>query len=161
VIVLAEGNYHKLIKDTIYKIARESNNHKEVNKEKKIPIPHPTKAIAPILYLPEINIKTKHGKKYIFEILDSQGEDYNLIVADIIQAYLIENVAKVFFIAKNKKEYDLAYRLSDIIGAKLEENGYKKNNLPEVNVYEIGKEDLEPQKLYDTLKRYAEKDKWI
>lgn len=89
---MAEGNYHKLVKKTIYEVAKSSKSHKHVYKEKKIPIPHPTMSIAPLFYLPEVYIVTKHGKKYIFEILDSQIKDYNLVIADIIQAYLVENV---------------------------------------------------------------------
>lgn len=137
-----------------------SKKHKKVLKEKKIPIPHPTKSVLPMMYLPEVCIVTNHGKKYIFEILDSQGSDYNLIVADIIQAFLIENVAKVFFIAKNKHEYNLAKRLASIIGARLEENNYNKKDLPEVNVYEISKKDLSASKLDIFLRRFAKKDKW-
>ena len=157
---MTEGVYHTLIKKEIYKIAQESKKHKRVVKERKIPIPHPSKSILPIMYLPEVCITTKHGKKYIFEILDSQAGDYNLIIADIVQAYLVENVSKIFFIVKTQREGDLAYRLSEIIGTRLEENGYNKQYLPEVTVYEIDKVDLSPTTLNKTLLDFAKKDKW-
>lgn len=157
---MAEGRYHKSVKDAICKVAKENERHKAVFKEKTIPLPHPTRSFPPLLYLPEVYIVTKQGKKYIFEILDSQGKDSNLIIADIIQSYLVENVRKVFFIAKNKTEYDRAYRLSNIIGARLEENGYKKKDLPDVTVYLIEKSNSNPKKLYRILKKYARKDGW-
>lgn len=157
---MSEGRYHRWVKDTIYKIAKESGKYNKVLKERKVPLTHPTQPTAPIMYLPEIVLITKHGKKYIFEILDSQGTEANLIIADIIQSYLIENISKVFFIAKNKEEYDLTDRLSTIIGARLEDNGYHKKDLPIVTIYEISKSDLNRNKLYGILKEFAKKDGW-
>lgn len=157
---MPEGEYHKIIKDTIYTVARESKKHKKVQKEKIISLTHPTEHMLPIQYLPEIHIITNHGKKYVFEILDSQGKEPNLIIADIIQAYLVENVSKVFFITKNTTEYELVYRLSKIIGGRMEENGYPRKELPDVTIYEIKKEDLNPKTLYSIFKEYAKKDNW-
>ena len=158
---MAEGIYHRKIKKIIYKIASASRNHKKVFKERRIPIPHPTQSLKPLMYLPEITIHTKRGKKYIFEILDSQGKDQNLIIADIIQSYLVENACKVFFIAKNKTEESTVKRLSDIIGARLEENGYYVKELPLVTVYLLEKNLRNEEKLTSTLLEYAKKDKWI
>ena len=159
---MPEGAYHKRIKEAIFKIASKSNKHKKVFKERKIPIPHPKSSVAPIMYLPEVYIVTKHGKKYIFEILDSQSKDYNLIIADIIQSYLVENVSAVFFITKDNKDYELATRLADILGAKLEENGYNKKDLPDVTLYQISKEDAaDDAKLNAILLDYAKRDRWV
>jgi hypothetical protein len=149
-----------MIKSTIYAIAKQSKKHRKVCKERKIPIPHPDIPMTPLMYQPEIYIVTKNGKKYIFEILDSQADEPNLIIADIIQSYLVENVAKVFFVAKNNEEADKTKRFSRIIAGRMEDNGYRGKELAEVNVYVVKKCDLNSKKLLQIFKDYAKEDRW-
>ena len=113
-----------------------------------------------LIYLPEVCAVTKQGKKYIFEVLDSQGKNNNLIIADIIQSYLVENVSWVFFIAKNRDEEETTIRLSKIIGKCLERGGYKKNSLPDVSVYRIEKKINNKNRLHVVLKKYAKDEGW-
>lgn len=156
---MSEKFFHREIKKEIKKIAEESGKYKKINIEKKIPIPHPNQEIV-FHYKPEACIITKLGKKSIFEVLDDQINDHNLIIADIIQSYLVENVAKVIFISKNDKGYILTRKLSKVIGAKLEENGFFKKEIPEVFIYTISYEEVKSGKLRNILRGFARKDGW-
>jgi hypothetical protein len=156
---MAEKFFHSTLKKEIEKIAHESGKYKKINVERKIPIPHPNQKLV-IHYKPEVNLVTKTGKKIIFEILDDQIKDYNLILADIIQCYLIENVSKVFFISKNDEGAIKTTELSKILGARLEEKGFFKHEIPEVMVYTITYETVRSSNFYETLKKIAQKDKW-
>ncbi len=51
-----------------------------------------------IRYLPDGHFKTKLGKIRIYEVLDDELKKENLIIADIILAYLTENVSLIQFI---------------------------------------------------------------
>lgn len=157
---MAEGKYHRLIKDAIYDIAKQSGKHEEVLKETKIQLTHPTSVLMPLVYLPEVHIKTKRSKILIFEILDSQANAFNLIIADIILAFLVDNVTWIFFIVKDEKTSDLVYRLARIIGGRLERGGYYRKRLPEVRVYELRNEDTSGGRLIPILKKFAKEDKW-
>jgi len=157
---MSESYYHKQVKNTIIELAKGSKKYKRILKEKTIPIVHPNKGFI-IRYNPEIILITTSGGKYIFEVLGSQLRDYNLILSDIIQAFISENVKKVFFISKTKAGADLTKNLSRTLGAALEEHGFYKRDLPEVTVYEITYKDVKSKNnLKKILKEYSKKDKW-
>lgn len=157
---MAEKFYHIDLKKEIETIAKISKRYKKIGIEKKIPIPHPNLELV-FHYKPEIVLETKNGKKYIFEVLDDQLNDYNLIISDIIQSYLSENVSKVFFISKNEKGSELTRKLSKVIGGRLEDNGFFRSTIPEVLVYTISyKEARKRWMLSKILKKYSKKDGW-
>lgn len=157
---MTEKFYHKALKKGIVNIANDCKRYKKAGIEKKIPIPHPTLELV-FHYKPEVVLETKNGKKYIFEVLDDQLNDHNLIISDIIQSYLLENVSKVFFISKSEKGSELTRKLSKVIGGRLEDNGFFKNTIPEVSVYTISyKEARNHLTLIKILKKYAKNDDW-
>lgn len=154
---MAEKQYHKTIKKAISRLGKDCDNYK-VREEGKIAITHPNKEKM-FFYRPEIYFETTHGKIYIFEILDDEMKDPNLVIADIIQSYISPNVSKIFFIVKNKEEEDKVYKWASVIGARLEISGMDK--IPEVTVYTISKTDTKSNKLHKILKKFARKDGWI
>ena len=86
---------------------------------------------------------------------------YNLILADIVQCFLLENVAKVIFISKNEEGAKLTKKLSMIIGAIFEKKCYFKREIPEVFVYTISYEEVKSKKIKKIMLKYAKKDNWI
>lgn len=98
---MAENRYHTVLKQQIGELVRDSKKYKETHIERKIAIPHPNKKMV-FHYKPEVHLITRMGKKVIFEILDDEIGDYNLILADICQCLLLENVKAVIFISKNE-----------------------------------------------------------
>jgi len=48
-------------------------------------------------YQPDAYFVLKNNKKLIFEVLDSEGEKQDIIIADVIRSFLVENVDGLFF----------------------------------------------------------------
>ena len=157
---MAEKFYHRILKKELKYIAENSGKYKSVGIEQKQPIAHPNLEYV-IHYKPEAVFITKIGKKHVFEVLDDQLNDYNLIVADIVQCFFLENVAKVIFISKNEEGAKLTEKLSRIIGAILEKKGYFKREIPEVFIYTISYQEVRSKKIRKILLKYAKEDGWI
>jgi len=102
-----------------------------------IHINHPTKKMYPILYYPDVIIVTKVGKRHIFEVLESELRDANLIIADILQSCLSPNTSEVIFIVKKEKDQDKVMDLAQTITDNLISKGISKKELPRVNVFYI------------------------
>ncbi len=156
---MAENFYHKILKQELKYIAGNSEKYKYIGIEQKQPIAHPNQELV-IHYKPEALFITKRGKKHIFEVLDDQIGDYNLILSDIVQCFLIENVAKVIFISKNEEGAILTNKLSRIIGAILEKKGYFKREIPEVFVYTISYQEAKSRNIRKILIKYGKQDGW-
>jgi len=102
-----------------------------------IHINHPTKKMYPIIYRPDIQFVTKVGKRHIFEILDSELRDSNLIIADIVLACLSPNTSDVIFIVPKEKDQDKVSDLYQTITDNLIIKGISKKDLPKFNVFYI------------------------
>jgi hypothetical protein len=153
---MAESKYHKDIKKALIELAKISGY--EVNKNKKyikVSITHPTQDLT-FSYFPDFWIKSSHGKCHIFEILDDELKDKNLIIADLIQAYLIDNLAEIIFIVP--EEFEMVTKICKIVGAILEKKGLKKVKSP--LIYQISKNEATSKKLIDILKKYSKQDGW-
>jgi len=90
---------------------------------------HPHKRFC-VLYRPDVQFITKHGRRYIFEILDSELKDQNLIIADVIQACLAPNTSKVFFIVPREEAQDKVRDIVVTIVAKLRDLGVAMKEIP-------------------------------
>jgi len=157
---MPESSYHKKIKKIIISLAKESGKFR-IHKEEKIPLPHPNFEGFVFHYKPEIHLETKHGKVYVFEILYDEINDLNLVIADIIQSYIIPHISKVFFITKSKEDSKKVDIRSSVIGARLEKMSERKIKWPEVSIYEITEEEvLNPVNLREKLKEKAIEDGW-
>jgi len=102
-----------------------------------IHINHPTKKMYPILYRPDVIFVTKIGKRHIFEVLDSEFDDANLIIANILQACLSPNTSQAIFVVKKEKDQDKVKDLYQTIVDNLMSKGIRKRELPRFNVFYI------------------------
>lgn len=110
---------------------------KVCNSATPIHINHPTKKMYPILYRPDVILVTKFGKRHIFEVLDSELKDANLIIADIVQSCLSPNTSEVILIVKKEKDQDQVMNLGQTITDNLISKGISKRELPRINVFYI------------------------
>ena len=132
------SQYHSNIEKGILAFGKK---HKRFDKVYGSNIPihinHPTKKMYPILYHPDVHFVTKVGKRHIFEVLDSELRDANLIIADILQACLSPNTSEVIFIVPKEKDQDKVMDLAQTITDNLISRGISKKELPRVNVFYI------------------------
>ena len=88
---------------------------------KKIDINHPTKKNRSIIYYPDYVIISKNGNYFIFQILDSQGDMKAYTIANVIEAYLSEQVKKLYFVIKDNKTRDEVIEITETILSKIED----------------------------------------
>ena len=125
--------YHKNVEDGIVAFGEKYKRFDKIfGSNAPIHINHPTKRMRPILYRPDVHFITKFGKRYIFEILDSELKDENLIIADIILACLSPNTSKVIFIVPTEQDQDKVVDLILPLIANLTDKGVPKRELPRV-----------------------------
>jgi hypothetical protein len=115
-------SYHVKIQESLEKICKEHQRifkrYWQANK-KKIEINHPTKKHYSIAYYPDFTIQTKKDNYYVFQILDSQADDTALIIPNVINAYLSENVKKLFFILKNEEYQNKTQEIAETLLANI------------------------------------------
>lgn len=144
------SKYHENVQKGIMSFGKRYGKFKKIS-GKPIPIVHPTKKEMPILYRPDVHFITKFNQVYVFEILDSELKDENLIISNIIQAYLTPLISKVFFIVPTEAGQDKVLNLTIIIGARLGELGIPKKNFPIVTVFYILKNEAKTPEAVETL----------
>jgi len=132
------SKYHSNVEKGIRAFGeKHSKRFKVCDSATPIHINHPTKKMYPILYRPDVIFVTKLGKRHIFEVLDSELKDANLIVADILQACLSPNTSEVIFIVKKQKDQDRVLDLAQTIVDNLISKGVSKRELPKGSVFYI------------------------
>lgn len=116
-------DYHKNIQYILSDLCKENNDRfkKGFVGNRKIDINHPTKKNKSIIYYPDFVIIAKNGNYYIFQILDSQDDIQALTIANVIEAYLSEQVRKLFFIVKDIKVRNKVNEITETILAKIED----------------------------------------
>lgn len=155
--------YHRTVEQGILVFGRKYKRFQRVNDDTiPIPINHPTKRMRPIHYLPDAHFVTKFGKLFIFEILDSQLHDQNLIIADILLSCLSPNTSKVIFIVKKPKDLETVNDLILPILANLASKGISRKELPKVvaTLYIRQSEATTPQSVAEVLVNSA-KDRGV
>jgi len=105
------------------------------------PIHINSKWMPQILYLPDGHYKTSHGKVRIYEVLDYEMKDPNLIIADIIQAYLTQNVSLIQFIVPTPRDQDIVKELAVTIYDRLVQMGVSRRSLRQVRTMFISKDE--------------------
>lgn len=109
-----------------------------------------------ILYRPDAHFITSHGKLIIYEVLDDQLGDDNLIIADIIQAYLSPNVLEIFFVVPTPRDQDRVKELAVTIYARLVNMGIPEQDLREVRVLFVSRREARSaRRVSDLLLRAA------
>ncbi|MBU2639356.1 MAG: hypothetical protein KKG75_01470 [Nanoarchaeota archaeon] len=116
------GKYHKWLKSILKDFSKE-------NKGKIVPYNHSIKISSEkrhsksiIEYEPDFSFKFKTGKKsfeyIIFEFLDKQN--YEGIIADIMECVCIENCRLLLFLSKESKKHKESENITDIISDSLD-----------------------------------------
>lgn len=59
-----------------------------------------------INYKPDVYFLLRNNKKMIFEVLDSEEEKQDIIIADIIRSFLVENVEAIIFVFSGNKNVE-------------------------------------------------------
>jgi len=146
-------HYHRIVQNGIMAYGTK-RGFREVHGD-DLPIHiHHTTGMQQILYRPDAHFITRHGKVYLFEVLDGELKDKNLVIADIIQAYLTPNVAKIFFIVPTPRDQEGIKNLSVTIYDRLVCMGIPKRDLREVRVFYVQRREAKSaSKVAELLKR--------
>ncbi|KHO46073.1 MAG: hypothetical protein QS98_C0005G0020 [archaeon GW2011_AR3] len=82
-------------------------------------------------YQPDVYFKLRNNKKMIFEILDSEEQKQDIIIADVIRSFLVEDVDSLIFIYKGDEEVEMRIIESLVtISMGLVYKGIPQNELP-------------------------------
>jgi hypothetical protein len=130
------NRYHRVVQDGIVLHGQHRRYPKVFRDNRPIHINHPTTK-RQILYRPDAIFETKFGKKILFEVLDDQLHDDNLIIADIIQAYVSENVSRIVFVVPTEADQDKVRDLALTIYSRLVDMGISKRTLRSIGVMYI------------------------
>jgi len=159
---LGESDYHKKVIEFIRKFGGE-NNQKciEVRDGRTDPlyILHPQatrRRILPIQYFPDLYFMKKNKNRIIFEVLDSELNDTNAIIADSIQSCLCGSVDLLVFIVPtdNDRIRNKIYDIFDTIRDLLIYLGIDERKMPSrCAVYYILKEG---SRSYEDVKKILE-----
>jgi hypothetical protein len=181
---MGENDYSVSIKKAIISYAKScGKRYARIVEEGKIWLkaPESNTSFYQFPYKPEVRLtrKSKNGREThsIFEVLDSQLKDPNLIIADIIQGLLVEGATHIVFIAPTDEGEEKARSLSETLGGilknKLFEATWKivpqkklfqiarRYSLPEILCYRISYAEAEnPETLQGLLAQWANEDGW-
>ena len=147
------GDYHKRIQQVLLEICAENKDKFKMGfaGNKKIDIIHPTVDKKTIIYFPDYVIRAKNGRYYIFQIIDSQEEIGALTRANVIDAYLSEQVTKLYFIAKSQKAIDRITEMSEVMLAKIEDLSGEMQRVPLQFFYITIPKEYDKDKIKETL----------
>lgn len=130
------NRYHRVVQDGIVLHGQRGRFREVLRDNRPIHINHPTTK-RQILYRPDAIFVTKLGKKFVFEVLDDQLHDDNLIIANIIQSYISENVARILFVVPTESDQDKVRDLALTIYSRLVDMGISKRSLKSIGVMYI------------------------
>ncbi len=119
--------YHRIVQEGILLYEERLGN--KGSKGESNPVHINARSKRQILYFPDGHFKTKRGKRHIYEILDDQLNSPNLIIADIIQAYLTENVSLIQFIVPRQEDIEQVQELAVTIYDRLVQMGISQKDL--------------------------------
>ena len=148
-------SYHKKIQKRLSEICK--NYPKKFlgsSLNKKIEINHPTKSRTSITYYPDFTIISKQGHYYIFQIIDSQSEHKDRTVANVINAYLSEQVKRLYFIVQNKEIRNQVNEIAEVILDKIKELSKEDTIRSILNVhYEIIPGNADENKIKNSIEK--------
>jgi len=119
--------YHKIVQEGILLYEKTLGN--KGSKGEINPVHINARSKKQIIYLPDGHFKTRRGKRRIYEILDDQLNKPNLIIADVIQAYLTENVSLIMFIVPRQDDIEPVKELAVTIYDRLVQMGISQKDL--------------------------------
>src|SRR2546425_1687689 len=131
--------YHKTVQDGILLYEERMGN--KGGKGELHPVHINSSYKRNIRYLPDGHFKTRIGKVRIYEVLDDELHDENLIIADMIQAYLTENVSFIRFVVPNSEAESKVTELAVTIYDRLVRMGISQRDLRQVSVMPLSRDE--------------------
>lgn len=162
--------YHGQIESTLFELGRDWVSKRRIKNSRKGNT-HPLSIVDPrtklvVNYQPDVYFTLRNNRKLIFEVVDSEGEKQDVLIADVIRSFLVENVDGLFFIhpGPDKVEKAILEALITIYKG-LVRKGINEDELPnyrKTGAYLIRREVADDlYKLREILTRYAEEHKWF
>jgi hypothetical protein len=163
-------DYHKQIEFALTTLGDEWENSRKIKKVYR-GNKHPlsvvdTRSKLVMNYQPDVYYILKNNRKLIFEVLDTELEKQDAIVADVICSFLVENVDGLFFIYPGPTSYESVILAAlKTVYAGLVSKGMAESELPnrkKIGVYLVTrKEAASSSKVEGKLTKYAEEDGWF
>jgi len=167
--------YHRTIQKGVILFGKEWGRVRSVYEGNKRPISITTVHSKMVIkYKPDIYFKLKNGKLIIFEILQSELDSQDKIIADVIRSFLVDNVAGLVFIyptGYKRHEDRILEALTTVYGG-LIDKGTRMSELPTWSLKgEKGKfltgplaikqnEFNSPEEVNLILQKVAKNEKW-
>jgi hypothetical protein len=162
-------NYHKQIENTLFSLGCEWKAQRKIKKvcrgnELPLSIVDPRSKYV-VNYQPDVYYVLRNNKKLIIEVLDSEAEKQDSIIADVICSFLVENVEGILFIYPEKPIETTILEALVTIYRGVVRKGIKEDELPDYRksgAYLIPREEInDNSKIMERLSNYAREDKWF
>ena len=157
--------YHKLIEDALIRFGESSQKFKACRgSSKPLPIVDPRSKLV-ITYKPDVYYEKKSNNKRInFEVLETELQKQDIIIADVIRSCLVENVERICFIYSSDKKKDssrVEEALYTIVKG-LSRKGVPAEELPtKLSNYPILSDEAKDiTSVVEIISRLSEEDKW-
>ena len=161
--------YHKKVEDGLLKLGEHLIRQRRVIKVHRGSV-DPLSLVDPrtksvLNYQPDVYFILRNNKKLIFEVLDSEGKKQDIVVADIIRSFLLENVEALIFIHPGPSTVEnLILEALKTLYKGLVNKGIQQSDLPDprkTGPYLVTKEEAKQTKDLDNkLAVYAQNNKW-
>jgi hypothetical protein len=110
------SKYHTNVQKGIMEFGKKHGRFKEIyGSSEPVLINHPKGKFRPLVYYPDVQFVTKHGKRIIFEILDSELAKEDFIIANVTLACLSANTSRIVFIVPTERDQDKVERIATTI----------------------------------------------
>ncbi len=169
-MIVMAMEYHKRIEHSLIALGNEWKSQRRIKKVYR-GSEHPLSIVEPrskrvVNYQPDVYFILRNNKKLIFEVLDSEGEKQDIIIADVIRSFLVENVDGLCFIHPGPEPVE--DRILDAlitIYKGLVRKGVDESELPnrkKTGPYLVTiKEANNDREMKDKLTQYADENKWF
>jgi len=169
VIVMAT-EYHRKVEACLITLGSDWRSQKKIKKvyrgsERPLSIVEARSKLV-VNYQPDVYFILRNNKKLIFEVLDSEAEKQDIIIADVIRSFLVENVDGLCFIHPGPESVETRILEALItIYTSLVSKGVGESELPnrkKTGPYLVKQEEANnTQELRDKLNQYADENKWF
>ncbi|NWF78024.1 MAG: hypothetical protein HXY36_05475 [Chloroflexi bacterium] len=168
--IIMATDHHRKIENCLVTLGAEWKSQRRIRKVYR-GSEHPLSIVDPrskrvVNYQPDVYFILRNNRKLIFEILDSEAEKQDIIIADVIRSFLVENVDGLFFIHPGPETVETRiFEALITIYKGLVRKGVDESELPnrkktgpllvptsEVNI---------AQELKNKLTQYADEGKWF
>lgn len=161
---MSESPYHKRTCSIIKEFAESQDKYRDVKQGKYEELHiniHGDKR--KLEYEPDVHFFNKRTNiLHVFEVLDSELEHKNEIIADVFLTILLEHKKKLFFIVPTEEDEEIVDDLTFVVQKKLHQEGFFKMELfSDYFIYYITKkESLNKNKVFGILSRLSKRDGW-